>query len=228
MKKIPPHAKSLAGSRGSGNILSRGMSGTGTGRPGAGRWTMNKTESEIIALPFFVTGMRGKLGNRVYYMRNGKIRSRRHVMPSNPRTGKQRERRSRFADAVRVWRGLDADARAPWNWRARGMKMSGYGLFMREFMSRTAGVGDSAPRHARECLAFRFHMPAPCGRLRDFHQPDSLRKGRWRTSVSAPALLRRPCLGPFNRTGANRDSRLSHVFPLCALRVMHDVFPARN
>lgn len=132
---------------------------------------MNKIESETGKLPFFVTGIRGKLGNRVYYMRNGKIRSRRHVMPYNPRSVRQRERRSRFADAVKEWRGLDADARTPWNRRARGMKMSGYSLFMRESMSRTAGAGVPSPRHARLCLAFRFHMPAPCGGLRACHMP---------------------------------------------------------
>ena len=110
---------------------------------------MNKNESETIELPFFITGMRGKLGNRVYCTRNGKPCSRLHVMPSNPRTGRQRERRSLFARAVSAWRGLDADTRAQWNRRARGMKMSGYNLFMSESMSRPAGEGDQASRPAR-------------------------------------------------------------------------------
>ena len=119
------------------------------GRRVQGRGNMNRIEPETWELPFFVTGMRGKLGNRVYYTRKGKIYSRRHVMPSNPRTGRQRERRSRFARAVRAWRGLDDDARAPWNRCARGMRMSGYNLFMRESMSREAGESCPALRPAR-------------------------------------------------------------------------------
>lgn len=114
-----------------------------------GRRAMDTIEAGTIELPFFITGMSGKLGNRVYCTRNGKICSRRYVMPSNPRTGRQRECRSRFARAVSAWRGLNADARASWNRRARALNLSGYNLFMRETMSRTAGKGDQAPRHAR-------------------------------------------------------------------------------
>ena len=65
-------------------------------------------------------------------------------------------------------------------------------------------------------LIFHIHMPAPCGVLRDFllrkrkspkesrawpagldflRIDNLLRKGRWKTSVSAPALPRRPVSG---------------------------------
>jgi len=97
---------------------------------------MNGIESEIRALSFIFTGISGKLGGRVYYTRNGKVCSRRHITPHNPQTGRQQARRSRFAGAVLAWRGLGMETRTEWNRRARGLMMSGYNLFIREYISR--------------------------------------------------------------------------------------------
>lgn len=96
---------------------------------------MNGIERNITWHYPFIMGMRGRLGNRVYYMRDGKIRARRHVIPANPRTEKQQTHRERFAEAVRTWRGLDNDARARWNARAVSSNRTGYNLFIGEFMA---------------------------------------------------------------------------------------------
>ncbi len=89
----------------------------------------------------FITGVSGRLGDRVFYTRNGKIRSRRNIIPSNPRTRKQQAGRSRFADAVRAWRMLHAEARADWRRRAARYRRIGYNFFISEYL---AGAVDTA------------------------------------------------------------------------------------
>lgn len=80
--------------------------------------------------------VRGRMGGQVYYMRNGRICARKHVIPANPQTRAQQGGRTRFASAVRRWRSLDHRGRETWNRRARQMNMSGYNLFISREMNR--------------------------------------------------------------------------------------------
>lgn len=96
----------------------------------------HNSSSDFLLCNHFIMGVSGRLGDRVYYTRNGKIRSRRHVIPSNPRTRKQQAGRSRFAGAVRAWRALDEEARADWNRRAKRIRRTGYNLFISECLAR--------------------------------------------------------------------------------------------
>ncbi|MBP7582581.1 MAG: hypothetical protein KBA61_01025 [Spirochaetes bacterium] len=98
------------------------------------------SDSDFLLNNAFITGVSGRLGDSVFYTRNGKIRSRRHVIPSNPRTRKQQAGRSRFAGAVRAWRMLDEVARADWKRRAARHRRTGYNLFIAEYL---AGAGDA-------------------------------------------------------------------------------------
>jgi len=93
-------------------------------------------DTDFLLNNIFITGVSGRLGDRVFYTRNGKIRSRRQVIPHNPRTRKQQAGRSRFADAVRAWRMLHAEARADWRRRAARYRRIGYNLFISEFLVR--------------------------------------------------------------------------------------------
>jgi hypothetical protein len=79
---------------------------------------------------------RGRFGGRVYYMKNGRACTRKHVVPANPRTRFQQHGRSRFARAVRGWRTLDDRQRDKWNARARHLNMSGYNLFISRCMGK--------------------------------------------------------------------------------------------
>ncbi|MBN2078501.1 MAG: hypothetical protein JW838_06015 [Spirochaetes bacterium] len=83
-----------------------------------------------------VIEMRGRVCNRIYYMRNGRICSRRHVIPSNPRSKIQQAGRSQFALLVKRWRELDGNQRVRWNRRAGGLNMSGYNLFISHNMKK--------------------------------------------------------------------------------------------
>lgn len=84
-----------------------------------------------------ISELRGRMGHRVYYMRNGRICSRSRVIPSNPRSKNQQAGRSRFALLVKRWRSLDGIQRARWNHRARGLNMSGYNLYISNNMKKS-------------------------------------------------------------------------------------------
>lgn len=83
-----------------------------------------------------VIEMRGRVCNRIYYMRNRRICSRRHVIPSNPRSKIQQAGRSQFALLVKRWRELDGNQRVRWNRRAGGLNISGYNLFISHNMKK--------------------------------------------------------------------------------------------
>ncbi len=100
-----------------------------------------------------ITEVRGRMGGQVYYMRNGRICARKHVIPANPRTRAQQGGRTRFATAVRRWRALDDRARETWNRRARQMNMSGYNLFISREMNRK--------RRLKRCVGRRWYMTGP-------------------------------------------------------------------
>jgi hypothetical protein len=54
--------------------------------------------------------------------------------PSNPRTVLQQANRSVFADAVSSWQILTDEQKLAYNKNAVGKHMSGYNLFIREYM----------------------------------------------------------------------------------------------
>lgn len=55
--------------------------------------------------------------------------------PSNPRTPPQQNWRAIFRAGVLLWQGLTPDARTPYNEEARRLRMSGFNLFMREWLN---------------------------------------------------------------------------------------------
>lgn len=72
--------------------------------------------------------------------KNGKRKSGlRHISmkfyrPTNPQTIPQQALRGTFADGVANWQGLTTLEKVEYNNRAKGKKMSGYNLFLREYM----------------------------------------------------------------------------------------------
>lgn len=141
------------------------------------------------------TGLSGKLGNYVFYMRNDRICARIYLVPANPRTARQQARRLKFAEAVRYWRGLDDTDRAAWNVRARKKRRTGYNLFIGEWMRRVEAVHSDEVRSKKPELAIihevratrttRKHLsPRPIARV--WQGPHRVRTRRTR----APAEIR--------------------------------------
>ena len=58
----------------------------------------------------------------------------RDYAPTNPRTVEQQARREAFADGASEWAGLTTEEKAEYNMRAKGRALSGYNLFMSEYL----------------------------------------------------------------------------------------------
>ncbi len=87
-----------------------------------------------IRLSSYLVSVSGRMGNVVYFNRYGNEYARVHVNPSNPHTGQQRIVRHTFSDAVKSWQGLAGDERAVYNKKARKLPMSGYNLYISQYM----------------------------------------------------------------------------------------------
>jgi hypothetical protein len=59
----------------------------------------------------------------------------RYYIPANPRTVPQQARRTVYADGIIAWQGLTLPEKLSYNARAKGKTMSGYNLFMREYLN---------------------------------------------------------------------------------------------
>jgi hypothetical protein len=57
-----------------------------------------------------------------------------YYIPKNPRTAAQQAWRSVFAGAVSAWHELTPEEKAAYNENAKGKRMSGYNLFIREYL----------------------------------------------------------------------------------------------
>lgn len=58
----------------------------------------------------------------------------RFYIPTNPRTVPQQARRQVYADGVAAWQALTYPEKQVYNTRAKGRKLSGYNLFMQEYL----------------------------------------------------------------------------------------------
>ncbi|MBI5001332.1 MAG: hypothetical protein HZB92_07405 [Euryarchaeota archaeon] len=68
--------------------------------------------------------------------RYGRQYIRKWTKPRDPKTPWQLEQREKFAEANEAWKALSYDERQGYNERAKGMNMSGYCLFVSEFVKK--------------------------------------------------------------------------------------------
>lgn len=81
-----------------------------------------------------INSISGRLGNAVFYLNRGRQCLRLHVVPRNPNTEAQRTVRRTFRDAVISWQSLTGDEKYSFRQKARFLNMSGYNLFISQFM----------------------------------------------------------------------------------------------
>ena len=93
-----------------------------------------------------IQSMSGRMGDRVFYRRNGRCFVRTYVKPDDPRTEKQAGRRDAFARLVTGWREIDETERDEWRRRARRKNMSGYNLYISEGMKESDSKREREPR----------------------------------------------------------------------------------
>ncbi len=74
----------------------------------------------------------------IYSIRKGLkgqiIVKKRFYIPSNPRTVPQQANRQIYADGVLAWQNLTEEQKSVYNTNATGLKMSGYNLFLKEYL----------------------------------------------------------------------------------------------
>ena len=57
-----------------------------------------------------------------------------YYITRNPRSYEQQANRQKYADGVAAWQALTSDEKNQYNIRAKGKRMSGYNLFLKEYM----------------------------------------------------------------------------------------------
>lgn len=78
----------------------------------------------------------GAIGGIVFCRRAGGVYARMHVVPHDPKTPAQVDRRGRFRAAVVAWRALPNSEREAWRKRAARAERTGYHLFLAEFIAK--------------------------------------------------------------------------------------------
>ncbi len=92
-------------------------------------------EKELRILKAITVGIQGRVYDRVYYIVDGKQRSRAYTRPGDPKTGAQRACRGRMTALVKRWHALDVDQKEYWNAAAKqsGRKRTtGFNMFIRD------------------------------------------------------------------------------------------------
>ena len=89
----------------------------------------------IATLNPLFTELNGRIGNAVFYKSRSKQCVRTYVVPRNPDTFAQRITRKAFAVAVKSWQALTADEKYVFTRKARNTCMSGYNLFISQYMT---------------------------------------------------------------------------------------------
>ncbi|HEV8479894.1 MAG TPA: hypothetical protein VGR66_03795 [Candidatus Eisenbacteria bacterium] len=74
--------------------------------------------------------------------RHGVLYVKRYARPKNPDTPAQKRTRTALARAVHAWQSAGIAVRERWNRTAKAQNMTGYNLFIREFMARDGAVPD--------------------------------------------------------------------------------------
>lgn len=78
----------------------------------------------------------GAIGGIVFCRRAGGVYARAHVVPRDPKTPAQLDRRRRLRAAVDAWRALPDPEKETWRKRAARSERTGYHLFLTEFMTK--------------------------------------------------------------------------------------------
>ncbi|MBN2041819.1 MAG: hypothetical protein JW864_17415 [Spirochaetes bacterium] len=110
-----------------------------------------------------IMSISGRFGNSVFYVSRNRQCVRTYVVPRNPDTLLQREVRKSFAEAVKSWQQTAPEEKYAYTGRARGLGMSGYNLYISEFMTGKKAVRkkyktSGAVRIFKENRAFFNHI----------------------------------------------------------------------
>ncbi len=116
-------------------------------------------EKELRILKAITVGIQGRVYDRVYYIVDGKQRSRAYTRPGDPKTGAQRACRGRMAVLVKRWHALNGDQKEYWNAVAKQIgrkRTTGFNMFIRDGLikARSVAVREPVVESGREIRRF--------------------------------------------------------------------------
>ena len=132
-----------------------------------------------VILNSVIRSMSGRVDSLVFYAYGGRQFARRYVVPANPDTVEQKKGRRRFAEAVAAWQSLSDESKERWNKKCRNRPLSGYNLFISEYLH--------ADRRASESEAVTEPVGLSSYPVRSHSVSDTLSLRLW--SGTAPILL---------------------------------------
>jgi hypothetical protein len=144
----------------------------------------------IVTLNPLIISMSGRCGSFVFYRRHGKNCIRIHVIPRNPDTERQRTVRYAFAEAVKTWQSMNRDEKEKYIIRAHSLPMSGYNLFISEYMKKPVS-GDMKPVPAQTSFPEYIKPAGNTLRLPSVSYPY--------TVLSANSIANKAGINAFNR-----------------------------
>lgn len=89
-----------------------------------------------IKTPSYIKYPGGRMEDAVLYTVKGRTYMRRYVIPRNPRTEKQTENRSLFAEAMHSWKGLPDKEKEVYRRRTANLPMHPHNLYISEYIKR--------------------------------------------------------------------------------------------
>lgn len=113
----------------------------------------------------------GRIGGVVFYCRRNRQCIRTYVLPRNPNTIMQRIIRRTFANAVKSWQALSDEEKYKFTGKARGMNMSGYNLYISQYMKEDACI-QRKPEQKNTCA---YQLSSACKQRRIHSVSDSSR-----------------------------------------------------
>ncbi len=144
-------------------------------------------DRETLSIVF--TKIRGRVGDEVGYVVNGKQRWRGYAKPVQPMTTKQCACNSAMTKLVNRWRGLSDEEKAPWNKLAGDggrKRVTGFNLYM------SAGLKKSAERRMRRMRRMVLYgNTGPC-KVKRFVRTIRLRARNNAAPVNLPAVSHAP------------------------------------
>ncbi len=116
-------------------------------------------EKELRILKIISVGLQGRIYDRVYYIVDGKQRSRAYAWPNDPETEAQKTCRDRMAALVKRWHALKGHKKNYWNVVAKlgGRKRTtGFNMFIREGLMKAGADGTNCMDKKEEKSSKRF------------------------------------------------------------------------
>lgn len=146
-----------------------------------------------------IRAISGRIGNLVFYGRNGGTFVRAHVVPRDPKTVRQLACRKAFASLVAGWRAMDVEERHIWNERARGRNLSGFNAFISANLKRR--IAEIIASSAERTVTHAASRAAGPGFCRGTDASPRRTPGR-RLRIPRRAASRAPCGGAVSSGGA--------------------------